>query len=79
MNPSGAAHLGLGCAPLGNLFAAVTDDDAAATVHAAWQQGIRFFDTAPQYGHGLSEVRLGRALASLPRAELTLASKVISD
>ena len=76
MNPSGAAHLGLGCAPLGNLFAAVTDDDAAATVHAAWQQGIRFFDTAPQYGHGLSEVRLGRALASLPRAELTLASKV---
>ena len=76
MSRPGAVHLGLGCAPLGNLFAAISDDDAAATVHAAWQQGIRFFDTAPQYGHGLSEVRLGRALASFPRAELTLASKV---
>lgn len=68
--------LGLGCAPLGNLFTAVSDDDAAATVAAAWQQGIRFFDTAPQYGHGLSETRLGAALAEYPRDEYTLVSKV---
>lgn len=68
--------LGLGCAPLGNLFTAITDEDAAATVAAAWQQGIRFFDTAPQYGHGLSETRLGAALADYPRDEYTLVSKV---
>ena len=68
--------LGLGCAPLGNLFTAVSDEQAAATVAAAWQQGIRFFDTAPQYGHGLSETRLGAALADYPRDEYTLVSKV---
>lgn len=71
-----AARLGLGCAPLGNLFTAVTEADAEATVHAAWAQGIRFFDTAPQYGHGLSEVRVGRALAAFPRDEYSLVSKV---
>lgn len=70
------SRLGLGCAPLGNLFSAISDEAAEATVHAAWQQGIRFFDTAPQYGHGLSEVRLGRALAGFPRDEYVLASKV---
>lgn len=70
------APLGLGCAPLGNLFAPVSDEAAQATVHAAWERGIRFFDTAPQYGHGLSEVRLGRALDGFPRDEFVLASKV---
>jgi len=70
------SRLGLGTAPLGNLFSAVTDEDAAATVAAAWQQGIRYFDTAPQYGHGLSETRLGAALAEYPRNEYVLASKV---
>ena len=71
-----AHRLGLGAAPLGNLFTAITDDEATATVAAAWDGGVRFFDTAPQYGHGLSETRLGRALASYPRDEFVLASKV---
>ncbi len=69
-------RLGLGTAPLGNLFSAVSDADAEATVHAAWVRGVRYFDTAPQYGHGLAEVRLGRALAAYPRDEYRLASKV---
>ncbi len=69
-------RLGLGCAPLGNLFAPVSEEDAAATVEAAWQAGIRFFDTAPLYGHGLSEQRLGRALRSRPRDEYVVATKV---
>jgi D-threo-aldose 1-dehydrogenase len=69
-------RLGLGCAPLGNLFAAITDDQAKATVDAAWDAGIRLFDTAPLYGQGLSEIRLGRALHGRPREEYTLSTKV---
>ena len=70
------ARVGLGTAPLGNLFTAITDDEARATVDAAWDGGVRFFDTAPQYGHGLAEIRLGRALADRPRDQYVLASKV---
>ncbi len=69
-------QLGLGTAPLGNLFSAVTDADADATVGAAWDGGIRFFDTAPLYGHGLAERRLGRALKGRPREEYVVATKV---
>lgn len=69
-------RLGLGCAPLGNLYAPVTDDDAQAAVDAAWTAGIRYFDTAPLYGHGLSETRLGRALAGRPREEFVISTKV---
>jgi D-threo-aldose 1-dehydrogenase len=69
-------QLGLGCAPIGNLYEPVTDDAAQATVHAAYEAGVRLFDTAPLYGHGLSERRLGRALASLPRDSLTVSTKV---
>lgn len=69
-------RLGLGCAPLGNLFRAVSDDDARATVDAAWDAGLRFFDTAPLYGHGLSERRLGAALAGRRRDEYVVATKV---
>lgn len=69
-------RLGLGCAPLGNLFEAVADDDVVATVDAAWDAGWRLFDTAPLYGHGLSERRLGAALASRPRGEYVLSTKV---
>ena len=69
-------RLGLGTAPLGNLFEAVTDADAEATVAAAWDAGIRYFDTAPQYGHGIAETRVGRALSTYPRDEYVLASKV---
>ncbi|MEV4536464.1 aldo/keto reductase [Asanoa sp. NPDC049518] len=68
--------LGLGCAPLGNLFRQRTDDEAAETLEAAWQAGVRYFDTAPHYGLGLSERRLGRFLATKPRAEFIVSTKV---
>ncbi len=69
-------RLGLGCAPLGNLFASVSEADAVATVDAAWSEGIRCFDTAPLYGHGESERRLGASLARYPRDEYELCTKV---
>lgn len=69
-------QLSLGTAPLGNLFTAVTDEDAEAAIEAAWDAGIRFFDTAPLYGHGLAEMRLGRVLRRKPRDSFTLATKV---
>ncbi len=69
-------ELSLGCAPLGNLYRAITDDEASATVDAAWESGIRYFDTAPHYGLGLSERRLGAALAGRPRDEYLLSTKV---
>lgn len=68
--------LGLGTAPLGGLYSPVTDDDAAEALQAAWDAGIRFFDTAPQYGNGLSESRLGRFLKNKPRDDFVLATKV---
>lgn len=68
--------LGLGCAAIGSLFTTVTEEDAGATVDAAWEAGIRYFDVAPLYGHGLSERRLGRALHGRPRDELVLSTKV---
>jgi D-threo-aldose 1-dehydrogenase len=68
--------LGFGSAPLGNMFRNIPEEEAAATVDAAWQQGIRYFDTAPLYGAGLSELRLGRALAKHNRDEYVLSSKV---
>ena len=55
--------LGFGAAPIGNLFRAVSDEDAIGAVEAAWAAGIRYFDTAPYYGLGLAETRLGDALA----------------
>jgi D-threo-aldose 1-dehydrogenase len=69
-------RFGLGCAPLGNLYTAVDDEGAAAVVDAAWEAGIRYFDTAPLYGHGLSERRLGRALAGRGRDQYVLSTKV---
>jgi D-threo-aldose 1-dehydrogenase len=69
-------RLGLGCAPLGNMLHALSDAQAQATVDAAWATGLRWFDTAPLYGHGLSEQRLGRALRPRPRGEYVLATKV---
>lgn len=68
--------LGLGCAPIGNLYRSITDDEAGMVVRAAYDEGLRFFDTAPLYGHGLSETRLGAALSNLPRNELTISTKV---
>jgi aryl-alcohol dehydrogenase-like predicted oxidoreductase len=69
-------ELALGCAALGNLFQPVTDEAAHATVEAAWDAGIRTFDTAPHYGLGLSERRLGAALRDRPRDTYTLSTKV---
>jgi D-threo-aldose 1-dehydrogenase len=69
-------ELAFGGAPLGNLYAPIPEDVADATVDAAWEHGIRGFDTAPLYGHGLSERRLGRVLRERPRAEYTLSTKV---
>ncbi len=69
-------ELSLGCAPLGNLYRAITDGEASATVDAAWESGIRSFDTAPHYGLGLSERRLGAALAGRTRDEYLLSTKV---
>ncbi|HEY5309083.1 MAG TPA: aldo/keto reductase [Casimicrobiaceae bacterium] len=66
----------LGCAPLGNLFHAVDDDEAAALVSHAHAQGARYFDTAPHYGSGLSEHRLGAALRHCLRDEFLLSTKV---
>lgn len=68
--------LAFGAAALGNLFTAVTDAQARATVEAAWDAGIRAFDTAPHYGLGLSERRLGAALRERPRDEFVLSTKV---
>ncbi|MEH0554351.1 aldo/keto reductase [Streptomyces sp. B21-101] len=68
--------LGFGASVIGNLYRVTPADDAAAAVEAAWEAGIRYFDTAPHYGLGLSEQRLGAALRHRPRAEYTVSSKV---
>ncbi|MFG1704517.1 aldo/keto reductase [Nonomuraea sp. M3C6] len=65
---------GFGGAPIGNLYQGVTDEQARATVDAAWESGVRLFDTAPHYGLGLSERRLGAALAG--RSGYVLSTKV---
>ncbi|WP_445143350.1 aldo/keto reductase [Dyella sp. Tek66A03] len=68
--------LGFGAAPLGNMFRNISDAEAAATVNAAWEEGTRFFDTAPFYGAGLSEIRLGEELSKHRREEYVLSTKV---
>jgi len=69
-------RLGLGAASIGGLFAAVSDEDAVATVDHAWELGIRTFDVAPLYGYGAAERRVGRALAGRPRDAYVLSTKV---
>jgi D-threo-aldose 1-dehydrogenase len=69
-------RLGLGCAPLGNLFREVDDEVAHAVVERAYDAGIRLFDTAPLYGYGLSERRVGHVLRGKPRDSFVLATKV---
>ncbi|MFZ5710039.1 MAG: aldo/keto reductase [Pseudomonadota bacterium] len=69
-------ELGFGCAPVGNLFRAVADDEADAAFEAAWASGVRYFDTAPLYGLGLSETRLNRFLRTKPRDAYVLSTKV---
>jgi D-threo-aldose 1-dehydrogenase len=78
VNRSGCrlSEISLGCAQLGNLYRAVTDEEAGATVNRAWELGVRYFDTAPHYGLGLSERRVGAALHGRNRADYVLSTKV---
>lgn len=68
--------LGLGSAPLGGLFSPVSDADAEATIARAWSLGVRFFDSAPLYGFGLAERRLGAFLRQQPRESYVISTKV---
>ena len=67
---------GLGGAPLGNLGQAMSEDQAADLVASAWVDGVRYFDTAPAYGNGLSELRFGEILEGRPRDAFVLSTKV---
>ncbi|NJC35288.1 D-threo-aldose 1-dehydrogenase [Sphingomonas jejuensis] len=69
-------RLGFGAAPLGNMFRDIPEGEALATVEAAWDQGIRYFDNAPFYGAGLAELRMGDALAGKPRDDYVISTKV---
>jgi D-threo-aldose 1-dehydrogenase len=69
-------ELGLGTAPLGDLFVMVGDEEAAAIIGAAWDGGVRYFDTSPWYGRGLAEHRVGRALYCKPRGEFVISTKI---
>lgn len=80
-SPSAAAplelpRLGFGAAQLGNLYRATSEEEADGAVRAAWEAGIRYFDTAPHYGIGTSERRLGQRLAAYPREEYVVSTKV---
>ena len=68
--------LGFGGAPIGNLYRDIDDETAIAAVTEAWDLGIRYFDTAPHYGLGLSERRFGEALSAQPREQFLLSTKV---
>ncbi|QWT22582.1 aldo/keto reductase [Bacillus sp. NP157] len=68
--------LGFGSAPIGNMFENIPDAEAQRTIDAAWDDGIRYFDTAPLYGAGLAELRLGAALKHRNRGEYVVSSKV---
>jgi D-threo-aldose 1-dehydrogenase len=69
-------ELGFGAAPLGNLYRAISDAEADAILAAAWDGGVRHFDTAPLYGLGLSETRINRFLRDKPRDEYVISTKV---
>ncbi|MBL0885176.1 aldo/keto reductase [Myceligenerans indicum] len=74
--PERLGPVGFGAAPIGNLYREVSDDAAAAALEAAWESGIRYYDTAPHYGLGLSERRLGAFLRARPRDEVVVSTKV---
>jgi D-threo-aldose 1-dehydrogenase len=74
--PLTVPRLGLGTAPLANMYALIPEDQAQATIQAALQAGLAFFDTAPLYGTGLAEKRLGAALDGVPRDRYVLETKV---
>lgn len=74
LNEPGASRVGLGCAAISREGS--TDAQAEETVLAAWENGVRYMDTAPLYGNGLSELRVGRILAGIPRDDYILSTKV---
>lgn len=76
MGDVAAAGLGLGAANVGNLHRPFTDEEATRILETAWECGVRSFDTAPHYGLGLSEVRLGAFLRTKPRSQFTVSTKV---
>ena len=69
-------RMGFGGAPLGDIYAAVSESQAQETLQTAWDAGIRYFDTAPFYGYGKSEHRIGHFLRQQPREEFTISTKV---
>ena len=76
LEPLNLGRLGFGAAGIGNLYKPIPDGEALATVLAAWDSGVRYFDTAPHYGLGLSEQRLGAVLRDKPREEFVISTKV---
>ncbi|WP_221563457.1 aldo/keto reductase [Alkalihalobacillus sp. TS-13] len=82
MNGLIKGKIGLGTAPLGNMFRDAPEEEALETINTAWEQGVRYFDTAPFYGAGLAESRLGEVLSKHDRGDYVLSTKVgrvISD
>ncbi|MDU9005620.1 aldo/keto reductase [Sedimentitalea todarodis] len=69
-------EISFGCASIGNLYRAATDQEAQDVLQCAWDAGIRYFDTAPRYGRGLAEQRLGRFLSRMPRDAFVVSTKV---
>jgi D-threo-aldose 1-dehydrogenase len=69
-------ELGFGAAPLGNLFRSISDEEAQSVLAGAWAAGVRYFDTAPLYGLGLSETRINRFLRGKPRGDYVISTKV---
>jgi D-threo-aldose 1-dehydrogenase len=72
----GFTELGFGAAPVGNLFRAISEAEAQAVLEAAWAAGVRYFDTAPLYGLGLSETRLNHFLREKPRQDYVISTKI---
>ena len=70
------SRLGLGTAPLGNMGRVLDEVEARRVIETAWATGVRYVDTAPLYGHGLAENRVGAALRGAPRDEFLVSTKV---
>ena len=70
------SEVGIGCAQFGNLSSTVAEEDTHLATQSAWDEGVRYFDTAPHYGLGLAEERLGRAITNLPRDQIVISTKV---
>ena len=68
--------MGFGAAPIGNIFRPISEEESEAMIQASWDAGLRYFDTAPYYGQGLSEARCGHGLRWYPRDEFVLSSKI---